>query len=140
MKGPREHDYRGLNIILMVKDTNSTSDHDEIQQWIEDREGVPAMVRTEGSGEGMLRVDFGDSEENLMEISWAEFFRLFDEQALAFVYESEGEDGEISMFYALVPRDGGEDEPIAGFGGDDEDDEDDDEDGLPEGFGEEDNY
>ncbi len=126
----------GFNNIFMAKDSNTTIDHDEIRQWIEEREGTPAMVRTDGRGEGILRVDLGDSEENLMEISWEDFFKMFEVQNLAFVYQDTGADGEVSMFHAFVARDGEEgDSPIAGFG-DDEDEEDEDEDDVPEGFAE----
>ena len=41
-----------------------TTDHKEIQSWIEERGGHPARVKASGEG-GILRVDFGEPEESL---------------------------------------------------------------------------
>lgn len=73
--------------------TTRTIDHQEIKEWIEARGGSPAVV--EGThdefGSGILRVDFGDGEEDLEELSWEEFFRVFDINDLAFVYQEDTE-------------------------------------------------
>jgi len=82
----------------------TTTDHDTIRRWAEDRGGHPARV--EGSGEGgILRIDFGDPEERLERIDWDEFFRVFDENDLAFVYQEKTADGSTSRFNKLVDRD-----------------------------------
>jgi hypothetical protein len=47
------------------------------------------MVKTKGEG-GILRIDFGEPEENLKEVEWDEFFKVFDENDLAFLYQDEG--------------------------------------------------
>ena len=78
-----------------------TKDHDAIRQWAEDRGGVPAIVK--GTG-GMLRIDFvegaksGGHEPNLDETTWEEWFEIFDDRNLTFLYQPEGE----SRFFKLV--------------------------------------
>jgi len=69
-----------------------TTDHDEIQKWAEERGGRPAKVSgtagDEGEG-GVLRIDFGEPNEELEEIEWDEFFEIFDERGLKFLYSPE---------------------------------------------------
>jgi hypothetical protein len=93
----------------MAATTNTTIDHDEIRRWVEEHGGKPARVRgTEnGDGAGVLRIDFpgGSGEESLEHISWDDWFRTFDENRLAFVYQEEKASGEDSTFFKLVSRD-----------------------------------
>ena len=91
--------------------TTRTVDHDEIRTWAEDRGGRPSLVgSTRGAeGEGVLRIDFGMGEENLEEVSWDEFFRIFDENDLAFVYQDMTPEGEVSYFCKFVARAEGSD-------------------------------
>jgi hypothetical protein len=81
-----------------------TTDHDEIQRWVEERGGKPACVRgTGGRGDtGLLRIDFPDGPEaKLQPISWEDFFEKFEENNLAFLYQ----DKDQSRFNKLVGRD-----------------------------------
>ena len=79
--------------------------HDEIRQWVEDRGGKPAVVEgTEAGGSALLRVDFGDADEKLQEISWEEFFRIFEGSDLAFVCQDTTKDGDTSRFFKFVSR------------------------------------
>lgn len=80
----------------------TTTDHEEIRNWAEERGGRPAIVRTKGEG-GILRIDFQEPDENLEEISWDEFFDIFDERNLAFLYQEETS-GKQSRFNKLVDR------------------------------------
>lgn len=80
----------------------TTTDHDEIRNWAEERGGRPAIVRTDGEG-GILRIDFQEPDENLDEISWDEFFEIFEERNLAFLYQEEVS-GKQSRFNKLVDR------------------------------------
>lgn len=81
-----------------------TIDHEEIREWIEAHGGMPAVVEgTHSEGSGILRVDFGAPEDNLEAISWEEFFRIFDENDLAFVYQADT-DGAESYFSKFVAR------------------------------------
>jgi hypothetical protein len=59
-----------------------TTDHDEIRRWAEKRGGRPARV---------IGIDFpGEpADEDLEEISWAEFFERFERKKLAFCYQEE---------------------------------------------------
>jgi len=84
-----------------------TTDHQEIRQWVEAREGKPARVKGTGSKEdaGLLRIDFpGGVEEQLEEISWNEFFDKFEKEGLAFVCQDERGKGEKSYFNKLIHR------------------------------------
>ena len=65
-----------------------TRDHDRIRKWAEHRGGRPAKVDTGGEG-GILRLDFGEPEENLTEIGWDEFFAIFDGSGLEFLHSDE---------------------------------------------------
>jgi hypothetical protein len=53
---------------------------------------------------GILRIDFQDPDERLEEISWDDWFKAFDENELAFLYQDEKQDGEQSTFNKLVSR------------------------------------
>jgi len=83
-----------------------TTDHQEIKEWVETRGGSPAVL--EGThdefGSGILRIDFGTGDESLEELSWEEFFRVFDANDLAFVYRDESGDGLESYACAFVAR------------------------------------
>jgi hypothetical protein len=85
-----------------MSQSKTTTDHEQIRRWVEDRGGRPASVTATGSGDdpGILRIDFGDRDEGLEEIPWGEFFRAFDENDLAFVYDDEGD----SRFNKFVSR------------------------------------
>ena len=80
----------------------TTTDHAVIRKWAEARGGRPARVKGTGEGDdaGLLRLDFGEPEENLEPIGWEEFFDTFEESGLAFVYE----DAPDSRFGKLVRR------------------------------------
>lgn len=77
-----------------------TDNHDEIKKWVEDRGGRPSVV----SGTELLRIDFGEEEDNLEEIDWEEFFRIFDDSNLEFIYQEETADGSTSRFSKFVSR------------------------------------
>ena len=86
-----------------------TTDHNEIRQWVEERNGRPARVKgTESkSSAGLLRIDYPgfSGEDTLEEISWEEFFDAFETNGLAFLYQEETRDGSESRFSKLVDRD-----------------------------------
>ena len=87
-----------------MSSSKTTTDHDEIRQWAEARDGHPALIRTKGRG-GVLRIDFGEPEENLEPVEWDEFFRVFDESDVAFLYQDKTADGKPSRFNRFVSRD-----------------------------------
>jgi hypothetical protein len=92
----------------VTSDTRTTTDHDEVRRWVEEREGKPASVRgTErGDAAGVLRIDFpgGAGEDELEHISWDEWFEKFDDKGLAFLYQERKASGEGSTFFKLVSR------------------------------------
>ena len=82
------------------------TDHDEIRAWAEKRGARPSRVKgTAGQrGGGVLRFDFQESEEGLEEISWDEFFKIFDESELALLEQDETAGGKTSRFSKFVDR------------------------------------
>jgi len=94
----------------MAGESKTTTNHDEIRRWVEERGGKPAhAIGTGNEGDpGLLRIEFpgapGARDENLEPISWEEFFEAFEENGLAFVYQDEKRDGEESTFSKLVSR------------------------------------
>ena len=92
-----------------MTDARTTTDHETIRQWVEDRNGKPASVPgTAKANEdvGLVRIDFADDggEKSLDEISWDEFFDKFEEKQLAFLYQEQKANGEPSTFNKLVSR------------------------------------
>jgi len=79
-----------------------TRDHDAIRRWAEKHGGRPAMV----DGTQILRIDFddpdGSKDEKLVPVSWDEFFGVFDERELEFLYQEHTQDGHISRFNKFV--------------------------------------
>ncbi|MFL6196636.1 MAG: hypothetical protein ACJ75H_20810 [Thermoanaerobaculia bacterium] len=79
-----------------MPETRTTTDHEEIRRWAEERGGKPAAVVSSSDEEqekiaGGLRIDFPglDNDEDLREITWTEFFDKFEEQNLVFMYQEE---------------------------------------------------
>lgn len=83
----------------------TTTDHDTIRKWADSHGGKPAAVDSTHSGDdvGIVRIMFpgaAQSEhDNLVEISWEEFFREFEKRDLALLYDPDG------RFSKIVGRD-----------------------------------
>src|SRR5579884_3999662 len=86
----------------MPKRSHVTIDHDQIREWAEARKGKPAVVR----GTSIIRLDFPGfaGPPKLQSLSWDQWFRLFDEQNLALVYEETTARGAKSSFNKLIGR------------------------------------
>jgi hypothetical protein len=86
-----------------MAEATTTTNHETIRRWVEDRGGKPSHVTETGSDgdTGILRIDFGDQDEGLEPVSWDDWFDAFEENGLAFLYQDEGE----SRFNKLVARD-----------------------------------
>lgn len=88
--------------------SQTTTDHDEIRDWVDERGGHPARVKgtNKGNSAGVLRIDYPgfSGEERLEEISWEEFFDGFEKNKLAFLYQDETKEGELSRFSKLIDR------------------------------------
>lgn len=95
-------------------ESRTTTDHNEIRHWVEERGGHPARVKeTERKGSpGLLRIDYPgySGAETLEAISWDEFFLGFDENNLAFLYQEKLKDGSKSRFSKLIDRSSVEEE------------------------------
>jgi hypothetical protein len=90
-------------------ESHTTTNHDEIRRWAESRGARPACVKGTGGANdvGMIRLDFPgySGADSLQQISWDEWFRAFDENQLALVYQDITSGGERSNFNKLVSRD-----------------------------------
>jgi hypothetical protein len=86
--------------------SKTTTDHKEIRRWVSERGGYPARVKGTDTkrGSGVLRIDYPgfSGEERLEAITWTEFFKGFDQEKLAFLYEDEAD----SRFSKLIERKG----------------------------------
>lgn len=93
----------------MSGESHTTTDHDTIRKWVEQRGGKPATV--EGTGDkkepGILRISFSDTDSKdskLSAIEWDDFFEKFEEEKLAFLYQDKTKDGKVSRFFKFVNR------------------------------------
>ena len=81
----------------------ATQNHDEIKRWAESRGGIPTYVK--GTG-GLIRIDFVKGkgshgrEENLEEVDWDEWFKIFDDRELVFLHDPD----KSSRFFKLVSK------------------------------------
>ena len=91
-----------------MSDSLVTHNHKKIQQWAEERGGVPAKIKNTGKNEdeGVLRIHFPDhsKSDNFEEISWEDFFQNLDDNNLDLLYQDKKADGEQSTFHKFVER------------------------------------
>jgi hypothetical protein len=83
----------------------TTTDRDEIRNWVEQRGGFPAHVKRTGSragDPGVLRIDYPgySGRDTLERISWDEWFDAFEKNKLGFLYQPK----KNSRFSKLVAR------------------------------------
>jgi len=87
----------------------TTTDHEQIKRWVEDRGGHPARVKGTAvhDSSGVLLIDYPgySGTQTLEAISWDEFFQGFEENNLAFLYHDERKAGGEGRFSKLVNRD-----------------------------------
>ena len=95
---------------MAAHESKTATDLKEIQKWAEKRQGKPAKVKGVGKGEGdgLIRIDFpgysgGDSLE---EISWEEWYEIFQQNDLEFLYQEKTSEGKESRFFKLVNKKG----------------------------------
>ena len=91
-----------------MSQSQTTTDHEVIRQWVEERNGHPACVEGTGDADdpGLLRIDFEDGEPGaeLQPLEWDEFFEKFDESGLQFLYQEETQDGDVSRFCKFINK------------------------------------
>jgi glutathione synthase/RimK-type ligase-like ATP-grasp enzyme len=89
-------------------EARTTTDPAEIKQWVEERGGKPARVKSTASGKGggVLRIDFPgySGEDSLEEISWEEWLDTFEKRKLAFLHQDHLKSGKESRFFKLIER------------------------------------
>jgi hypothetical protein len=93
----------------MATQSKTTTNHDQIRRWAEARHAQPARVKGTGSrgrDPGMIRLDFpGYSGRGKLEpISWDQWFKSFDDNDLALIYQEKTAGGQRSNFNKLVGR------------------------------------
>ncbi|PYT15003.1 MAG: hypothetical protein DMG59_15345 [Acidobacteria bacterium] len=91
--------------------THTTTDHDEIRHWAEQRGARPARVKSASHRQGhagMIGLQFPGFpvDELLQPISWDEFFAEFEKNKLALTYQETTVGGLKSNFNKLVTRKG----------------------------------
>ncbi|MEO6546840.1 MAG: hypothetical protein ABIN94_02535 [Ferruginibacter sp.] len=92
---------------MLPHEARRVKDLKEIKRWTEDRGGKPAKVKGVGGGkegEGMLRIDFPgfSGEDSLEEITWEEWYKIFEKRDLTFLYQEKTVDGGESHFFKLI--------------------------------------
>jgi hypothetical protein len=88
--------------------SKTTTDLKVIKKWAEEREGKPTKVKgVGGEVDGIIRIDFPgySGEDSLEDISWEEWYKIFQDRKLAFLYQDETSSGKESRFFKLVNRD-----------------------------------
>jgi len=91
----------------MTQKTNKTTEHSTIKKWAESRGGKPSVVLKNGIQTENIRLSIPGTEsdkEDLQEISWTEWFNLFEENQLELIYQIEDDKGNPNNFYQLVKR------------------------------------
>jgi len=90
----------------MAHEAKTTTDHDAIRAWAQSRGGRPAAVAATHGGKdpGIIRIAFQDDKESLDDITWEEMLAKFEENKLAFLYQEQTKDGDVSRFFKFVKR------------------------------------
>src|SRR5947209_9450461 len=94
LSSPDEHEDR-------PGQTLATRNHEVIQDWAEQRGGVPATVAgsRHGGHAGVLRFSFSGKRGQLQEISWDDWFKTFDKRKLVFLFQEHLKNGNESNFF-----------------------------------------
>ncbi|WP_420457667.1 hypothetical protein [Neolewinella sp.] len=82
--------------------SKTTTDHATIKEWARSRNGIATTI-SDGDSD-ILRIHFpeasADEDETFDEVSWDDFFKIFDERKLAFLYSTDQD----STFNKFVNR------------------------------------
>ncbi len=89
--------------------TLATRSHEVIRRWAEERGAQPATATWRNGRPATLRLDFpGYGGQNLQPVGWDEWFRVFDERKLTFLYQEALRNGRPSNFFRLESPERGE--------------------------------
>ena len=92
---------------------NKTStDHAEIKDWVIKHKGHPQIIEIPDANDKVgIRIDFpGEFDEKYAvteyssDSTWGQFFKIFDEQSLAFIYSDEEKIVDPSAAYKFIKR------------------------------------
>ena len=82
--------------------TLATTNHEVIRRWADERGAKPAMAPRRDGRPGALRLDFPDyTGERLKHISWDDWFRIFNDRGLVFIFQERLRNGRPSNFFKL---------------------------------------
>lgn len=90
-----------------------TIDHSFIKDWIEKHHGKPRIIDDPSAGANTpgLSIDFPGSSDDIfldrsyaLDTNWEKFFNIFENQDLAFEYDSNHVHGDITLSYRFVKR------------------------------------
>ncbi len=85
--------------------TLATRSRDVIRRWAEERRATPvAATREDGNGRPRtLRLDFpgGSSGASLQPVTWDEWFGVFEDRDLVFLFQERLRNGDQSNFFRL---------------------------------------
>ena len=82
--------------------TLATRSHEVIEAWARARDAEPATATRGRDGRARtLRMDFGEPTAGLEHIGWDEWFGVFDDRDLVFLYQEQRRDGSQSNFFRL---------------------------------------
>lgn len=86
--------------------SHRTINHDEIREFVEKRGGTPSLVKDTGA----LRIDQpgGATSDNYQALTWDQFFKAFEDNNLAMVYQAETAQGNASNILKFVQRETGD--------------------------------
>lgn len=98
----------------MVHIYGTTIDHGEIKNWVSAHHGRPQIIDdpTTSSDNIGVRIDFPGGADDVFfaedkkprNISWTEFFNIFDKQKLAFSFNNDVFRGNPSRSYNFLKR------------------------------------
>ncbi len=97
--------------LTMTNPVEATTDHQTIKDWVERRNGRPGIAKRpeDVSHLRLLHIVFPHTSEAeaVAEITWDEFFEVFEAKELAFLRYSQDEliIGDEAHFYQFVNRD-----------------------------------
>lgn len=90
----------------MNNEAKSTTDLKEIKQWAEKRKGIPSIFKNflKEQNESFLRICFPGhtNHDSFKKVSWRRWYRIFKKHQLAFLYQEETNDGDLSHFFKLI--------------------------------------
>lgn len=87
--------------------SKTTTDLNVIKKWAGERDGKPTKVKgVGGKDDGIIRINFPgySGEDSLEDISWDEWYKIFQDRKLAFLYQDETTGGKEIRFFKLVER------------------------------------